>query len=96
MTRRYLPLLLAVPFLVSTFSAAQAGSRADLRADEQRLRQEENQLQRDRDRLYMDRRNHAPRYIIRADEDAVRRDRARIRALRADIKRDRRIRRAYR
>ena len=91
--RRSLYLLLAVPLVVSTFSAAQAGSTADLRADEQRLRREESQLQRDRDRLYVDRRNHAPHYVIRADEEAIRRDRARIHALKADIKRDRRIRR---
>ena len=96
MMRRNLYLVLALPLAVNTFAAAQAGSVTDLRADEQRLRQEEYQLDRDRDRLYFDRRNHAPRYVIRADEDQVRRDRARIKHLRADIKRDRRIRRSYR
>lgn len=93
MMRKSLYLILAIPFAFSAFSAAQAGSASDLRADEQQLRREEFQLDRDRDRLYIDRRNHAPRYVIRADEDQIRRDRGRIRAIKADIKRDRRIRR---
>jgi hypothetical protein len=93
MLRKSLSLILALPFAFNTISAAQAGSNADLRADEQRLRQEELQLQRDRDRLYLDRRHRAPLYVIRADENQVRADRVRIRALKADIKRDRRIRR---
>lgn len=96
MLRKSLSLILAVPLVFTTFSAAQAGSTRDLRADEQRLRQEEFQLQRDRDRLYFDRRHHAPRYVIREDEARIRGDRARIRALRADIKHDRRIRRSRR
>ena len=57
--RRTLIAVLAIPFALSTFSAAQAGSMSDLRADEQRLRQEEIQLDRDRDRLAFDRRHHA-------------------------------------
>jgi hypothetical protein len=96
MMRRNLYLVLALPLAVSSFVAAQAGSTADLRADEQRLRQEEFQLDRDRDHLLFDRRNRAPLYVIRADQDQIRRDRARIKHLRADIKRDRRIRRSYR
>ncbi|HET9837900.1 MAG TPA: hypothetical protein VFR84_06670 [Candidatus Angelobacter sp.] len=94
MLRKSLHLILAVPLVFfSIFSFAQEGSRADLRADEERLRQEEFRLHRDRDRLYLDRRNHAPRYVIRGDEAQIRQDRSRIRALRADIKRDRQIRR---
>jgi Ni/Co efflux regulator RcnB len=94
--RRTLILVLAVPFALSAFSAAQAGSLSDLRADEQRLRQQELQLDRDRDRLTVDRRAHASRGQIQADEAQIRRDRAEIKRLRADIKRDRRIRRSYR
>jgi hypothetical protein len=94
--RKTLILVLAVPFALSTFSAAQAGSLTDLRADEQRLRQQEFQLDRDRDRLAFDRRNRASRGRVRADEEQTRRDRVEIRRLRADIKRDRRIRRSYR
>jgi hypothetical protein len=53
--RRVLFLIFAVPLTMSTFSAAQAGSMADIRADEQRLHRQELQLDQDRDRLASDR-----------------------------------------
>jgi hypothetical protein len=94
--RKALFLVLAAPFALSTFCAAQPGSLIDIRADEQRLRQQELQLDRDRDRLAFDRRHRAPRGIIRADEAQINRDRDQIRRLRSDIKRDRQLRRRYR
>ena len=96
MTRRYLSLALALPFLMSTFSAAQPGSMVDLRADEQRLHRQELQLDQDRDRLALDRRSHASRAQIRMDQMQVKRDRLEIRRLRSDIRRDRRARSRYR
>lgn len=96
MMRTNLYLVLALPLALNTFSAAQAGSLTDLRADEQRLRQAEIQLDHDRDRLLYDRRRHAGRSAISFDQAQIREDRARIRAIKADIKRDRRIRRTYR
>jgi len=94
--RRKLFLVLIAPLVLSTYSAAQAGSLHDLRADEQRLRQEEYQLDRDRNQLLFDRRHHAPLGQIRADEARVRGDRYKIKRLRGDIRRDRRLRRRYR
>lgn len=94
--RRVLFLAFAAPLAVSTFSLAQAGSMADLRADEQRLRRQELQLDQDRDRLVFDRRAHAPRAQIRLDQMQIKRDRLEIRQLKADIRRDRRARRRYR
>src|SRR5437660_3643655 len=82
MTRRYFSLMLAVPFLLSTFSLAQEGSRRDLREDEEQLHREQVQLDRDRDRLAADRRHRAPRYVIRADEEQIRRDHAAIKRIR--------------
>jgi TolA-binding protein len=94
--RRVRFLAFAASLAVSTFCSAQAGSMADLRADEQRLRRQELQLDQDSDRLVSDRRSHAPRAQIRLDQMQIKRDRLEIRQLRADIRRDRRARRRYR
>jgi hypothetical protein len=74
--------------------SAQAGSARDLRADERELQRYGWQLQQDRNRLAFDRRNHASRWQLNQDKAQIRRDQAAIRALRADIHRDRRIRRS--
>jgi Ni/Co efflux regulator RcnB len=94
--RRTLLLVLAVPLVLPILSSAQAGSLNDIRADEQRLQQRELQLDRDRDRLAFDRRHHASRGQIRADEEQIRQDRWEIKRLRADIRRDKELRRRYR
>jgi hypothetical protein len=84
-------LLASVPLL-----SAQAGSTIDLRTDERELQRYEWRLQQDRNRLVFDRRNHAPKWQIGEDQAQVRRDRAAIRDLRADIRHDRHLRRRYR
>jgi hypothetical protein len=85
--------LLAAILGLSALATAQPGSRRDLNSDRQRLRQLEFQLQQDRNRLAFDRRHHASRAQIRADEDLVYRDRADIRRLKDDMRRDRELRR---
>jgi parvulin-like peptidyl-prolyl isomerase len=93
--RRVLFLVFAAPLAISTFSSAQTGSMADLRADEQRLQRQQMQLDLDRDHLVSDRRAHVPRTQIRFDQLQIKRDRLEIRQLKADIRRDRRARRRY-
>jgi hypothetical protein len=94
--RRVLFLAFAASITVSAFCFGQAGSMADLRADEQRLHRQELQLDQDRDRLVSDRRAHASRTQIRLDQMQVKRDRLEIRSLKSDIRRDRRARNRYR
>ena len=93
---RMLILAFAAPLAISTFSSAQAGSMADIRADEQRLHRKELQLDQDRDRLALDRRSHASRMQIRLDQIQIKRDRLEIKRLKSDIRRDRRARNRYR
>ncbi len=71
---------------------AQAGSGRDLREDEQQLDRLQWQLRHDRERLAFDRRHHAGRGRIHEDEEQVRSDKAAINSLRADMRRDRRLR----
>ena len=72
MMRRNLFLIVALPFALHTWTSAQAGSVADLRADQQRLRQQESQLDLDRNRLIFDRRHGASRTQLQSDEALVR------------------------
>jgi hypothetical protein len=94
--RRVFFLAFAASLAVSSFTFAQTGSMADLRADEQRLHRQELQLDQDRDRLAFDRRNHASRIQIRLDQIHVKRDRLEIKQLKSDVRRDRRARNRYR
>ena len=94
--RKSLLLAFAGFLAMAPLAHAQAGSRRDIRADERQLQQLEWRLRQDQNRLAWDRRHHAGRAQIRADEAQVRDDKLAIRNLRADIKRDREMRRRYR
>ncbi|HYX51905.1 MAG TPA: hypothetical protein VE783_00520 [Candidatus Limnocylindrales bacterium] len=71
---------------------SQASSGRDLREDEQQLDRLQWQLRHDRERLAFDRRHHASRGRIHEDEEQIRNDKASINSLRADMRRDRRLR----
>jgi len=86
-------LVLTIVLMSAPMALGQAGSSRDIRADEQQLQHYQWQLQQDQSRLSFDRHHHARHSLIREDEARVRRDRDAIRVLRADIHRDRRIRR---
>jgi len=86
-------LVFTIAFLATLPVFGQAGSSRDLRADEQQLQHYQWQLQQDKSRLSFDRHHHASHSLIHEDEARVRRDRDAVRALRADIRRDRRLRR---
>jgi len=86
-------LVLITVLLSAPMAFCQAGSSRDIRADEQQLQRFQWQLQQDQSRLSFDRHNHVSRGLIHEDEARVRRDRDAIRVLRADIRRDRRLRR---
>ena len=86
-------LVLITVLLSAPMAFCQAGSSRDIRADEQQLQRFQWQLQQDQSRLSFDRHNHVSRGLIHEDEARVRRDRDAIRVLRANIRRDRRLRR---
>jgi len=86
-------LVFTIAFLATLPAFGQAGSSRDLHADEQQLQHYQWQLQQDQSRLSFDRHHHASHSLIHEDEARVRRDRDAVRALRADIRRDRRLRR---
>jgi hypothetical protein len=94
MGRVFIPAFAAL-LAASAFCFAQAGSMADIRADEQRLHRQELQLDQDRDRLALDRSSHASRVQIRLDQMQIKRDRLEIKQLKSDIRRDRRARNRY-
>ena len=94
--RKVFFLAFAASLAVSSFTFAQTGSMADLRADEQRLHRQELQLEQDRDRLALDRSSHASRVQIRLDQMQIKRDRLEVKQLKSDIRRDRRARNRYR
>jgi hypothetical protein len=85
-------LVIATLLLSAPMALGQAGSSRDLRADEQQLQRFRWQLQQDQSRLSFDRQHHTSHSLIHEDEARVRRDREAIRVLRADMRRDRRIR----
>jgi len=85
-------LVIATLLLSAPMALGQAGSSRDLRADEQQLQRFRWQLQQDQSRLSFDRHHHTSHSLIHEDEARVRRDREAIRVLRADMRRDRRIR----
>ena len=78
--------------LLPVLGFSQAGSGRDLHEDEQQLDRLQWQLRHDRERLAFDRRHHAGRGRIHEDEEQVRRDKSAINSLRADMRRDRRLR----
>ena len=85
--------LVIITLLLSTPVAfGQAGSSRELRADEQQMQRFQWQLQQDQSRLSFDRHHHASHSLIHEDEARVRRDRESIRVLRADMRRERRLR----
>jgi hypothetical protein len=86
-------LVFTIALITTPMAFGQAGSSRDLRADEQQLQHYQWQLQQDQSRLSFDRHHHASHSLIHEDEARVRRDRDALRALRADIRRDRRLRR---
>jgi hypothetical protein len=86
-------LVLLTGLLSAPMAFCQAGSSRDIRADEQQLQRYQWQLQQDQSRLSFDRHHHVSHGLIHEDEARVRRDRDAIRVLRADIRRDRRLRR---
>lgn len=79
----------------SALLPAQAGSGIDLPTDQRELQRYQWQLQQDRNRLVLDRRGRAPKLQIREDQSQIQHDKASIRSLRADIRRDQRLRRHY-
>ncbi|HEX2327158.1 MAG TPA: hypothetical protein VHN74_00430 [Candidatus Angelobacter sp.] len=83
--------LTAISFL-PILGFAQAGSSRDFQQDERQLDSLQWQLRHDRERLAFDRRHHAGRTRIHQDEDQVRRDKDAINSLRADMRRDRKLR----
>jgi hypothetical protein len=85
-------LVITIALLSTPMAFSQAGTSRDLRADEQQLQHFQLQLDQDQSRLSFDRHHHASRGLIHEDQARVRRDRDAIRALRADIRRDRRMR----
>lgn len=80
---------------MAPLALAQAGSPRDISADQRQMQQLEWRLREDQSRLAYDRRHRANRAQIHADEARVRNDKIAIRSLRADIKRDRQVRRHY-
>ncbi len=91
--RRILKLaVLTALTILPVLGSAQAGSGRDLREDERQLDRLQWQLRHDRERLAYDRRHHAGRGRIHEDEEQVRSDKAAINSLRADMRRDRRLR----
>lgn len=88
--------LLGLSLCSASLASAQVGSAVDLRTDQRELQRYEWQLQQDRNRLVFDRRHHAPKVQVRQDQVQIRRDKAALKSLRADIRRDRHIRRHYR
>jgi hypothetical protein len=88
-------LVLTIVLVSAPMAFGQAGTSRDLRADEQQLQHSQWQLEQDQGRLSFDRQHHASRSLIREDQARVRRDRDAIRLLRADIRRDRRLRRRH-
>jgi len=89
-------LLLAFSLCWASLASAQASTAIDLRTNERELQRYQWQLQQDRNRLMFDRRNHAPRLQIREDQAQIHRDKAALKTLRAEIRRDRRARKRYR
>jgi hypothetical protein len=85
-------LVIITLLLSAPLAFGQAGSSRDLRGDEQQLQRFQWQLQQDRSRLSFDRHHHASHSLIHEDEARVHRDREAIRLLRADMRRDRRLR----
>jgi hypothetical protein len=88
-------LVLTIVLVSTPMAFGQAGTSRDLRADEQQLQHFQWQLEQDQGRLSFDRQHHASRSLIHEDQARVRRDRDAIRLLRADIRRDKRLRRRH-
>jgi len=88
-------LVLTIVLVSAPMAFGQTGTSRDLRADEQQLQHVQWQLEQDQGRLSFDRQHHASRNLIHEDQARVRRDRDAIRLLRADIHRDRRLRRRH-
>lgn len=84
--------VLTVITLLPLLGFTQAGSGRDLREDERQLDRLQWQLRHDRERLAYDRHHHVGRARIHEDEQQVRGDKAAINSLRADMRRDRRLR----
>ena len=87
--------MLSVCLSSSAVLPAQAGNGIDLQNDQRELQRFQWQLQQDRNRLVFDQRSHAPKVQIREDHAQIQRDKDAIRTLRADIRRDQRLRRRY-
>jgi hypothetical protein len=67
---------------------AQTVVERDIHSDQRQLEQFQWRLRQDQSRLSFDRRNHAPKLQIREDRARVQNDKAAIRLLRADMRRD--------
>jgi hypothetical protein len=67
---------------------AQTVAERDIHSDQRQLEQYQWRLRQDQSRLSFDRRNHAPKLQIREDRTRVQNDKAAIRLLRADMRRD--------
>jgi hypothetical protein len=90
-------LLIATLFFGSaSLVSAQAGSAVNLRSDRLQLQRRQWQEQQDRNLLALDRHKRANDRKIREDEAQIRHDKHAIKDLRADIDRDRRMRRRFR
>jgi hypothetical protein len=87
--------MLGVCLSSSVLLTAQAGSGIDLQTDQRELPRYQGHLQQDRYRLVLDRRGRAPKVQIHEDQAQIQRDKASIRGLRADIRRDQRSHRHY-